>query len=292
MRTALGLLLALGAAVLLNWGFFAQHRASNTLPTISLRHPLTALRLLFTNISWVAGYLVGIAGWGLYIVALLFAPISLVQATAAGGIGLLALFVWRISLVRLTRVEQAAVWACLAGLALVCVSFAGGIPKPVVAGPRTVLIWIGVMLVAALLAWRPGSGLMRPGAGLGVAAGLCYAAGDVSTKGAVSGVGVFLVPVLLACHLLGFVAMQLAFQKGSALATAGMSTLLNNALPIIAGIIAFHERLPGAPFGAIRAAGFVLVVVGAAMLARPEQTAAKRKDTDTEQSLPAPRRPG
>lgn len=289
MRTALGLLLALGAAVLLNWGFFVQHRASNTLPAISLRHPLTALRLLFTDIAWVSGYLVGLAGWGLYIVALFFAPISLVQATSAGGIGLLALFVRRISHVRLTRVEQRAVWACVAGLVLVCVSFAAGVPKPLVAGERTLLIWIGVMMVAALLAWRPGSGLMRPGAGLGVAAGLCYAAGDVSTKGAVSGVGVFLVPILLACHILGFVAMQLAFQKGSALATAGMSTLLNNALPIVAGIVAFHERLPGAPFGVIRAAGFVLVVVGAAMLARPEQISAAGDQTGAEPSLPAPK---
>jgi drug/metabolite transporter (DMT)-like permease len=154
---------------------------------------------------------------------------------------------------------------------LVFVSFAAGIPRPAVAGSRTVLIWLAVMLVAATLAWWPGSGFMRPGAGLGVAAGLCYAAGDVSTKGAVSGVGLFLIPVLIVCHVLGFVAMQLAFQRGSALATAGTSTLLNNALPIIAGIFAFHERLPAAPFGVVRAAGFVMVVVGAALLAKPER---------------------
>ncbi len=279
MRTAQGLLLALGAAVMLNWGFFAQHRASNTLPALSLRHPWRGLRLLFSDIGWVVGYVAGLAGWGLYIGALFLAPISLVQATTAGGIGLLALFVWRVARVRLSRIEQAAVGVCVSGLVLVCISFAAGIPKPVVAGTRTVLIWLAVMLVAAALAWRPGSDFMRAGAGLGVAAGLCFAAGDVSTKGAVSGVGLFLIPVLVACHVLGFVAMQLAFQRGSALATAGMSTLLNNALPIIAGIVVFHERLPAPPFGIVRAGGFVMVVVGAAMLARPERPVDKDPDS-------------
>lgn len=292
MRTAAGLLLAVVSAMMLNWGFFVQHGASNKLPALSLRHPWTALRLLFTNGRWLLGYVVGLAGWGLYIAALLFAPISLVQATSAGGIGLLALFVWRVARVRFSRVEQVAIGACVAGLALVCISFAAGVPRPVVAGTRTDAIWLGVMLVAAGVAWRPGSRFMRPGAGLGVAAGLCYAAGDVSTKGAVSGVGLFLVPVLVACHVIGFVALQLAFQRGGALATAGMSTLLNNALPIMAGIVAFHERLPAAPFGVVRAAGFVVVVLGAAMLARPERPALQALEDGSASTVASPGPPG
>ncbi|HKI19559.1 MAG TPA: hypothetical protein VKA15_16860 [Isosphaeraceae bacterium] len=273
MKLLAGLLLAFVSAVTLNWGFFVQHRASNTLERLSMRHPWTALRLLFTNTRWVLGYVVGLGGWGLYIAALLFAPISLVQAVSAGGIGLLAIFVWRVARVRFSRREQAAIGASITGLVFLCISFAAGVPRPVVAGTHTVIIWISVMLLGAGLAWRPGSRLMRPGAGLGVAAGLCYAAGDVSTKGAVSGIGLFLIPVLVVCHLLGFVALQLAFQRGSALATAGLSTLLNNAIPITAGVVAFHERLPSGPFGVARATGFVLVVLGAALLARPEQPA-------------------
>jgi len=119
-----------------------------------------------------------------------------------------------------------------------------------------------------------------------VTAGLCYAAGDVSTKGAVSGVGLFLVPALVVCTLLGFIALKLAFQRGSALATAGLSTLLNNALPIVAGIVVFHERLPAGPFGMARAAGFVMVVLGAALLSRPEQPAVAV--TNHQLSLPPP----
>ncbi|HLN05456.1 MAG TPA: hypothetical protein VK217_04210, partial [Acidimicrobiales bacterium] len=182
--------------------------------------------------------------------------------------------------------------ASIVGLALLCISFAAGVPTPTVAGTHTVLIWVGLLALGAGLAWRPGSLFMRPGAGLGVAAGLFYAAGDVSTKGAVIGVGLFLIPVLAVCHVLGFVALQFAFQRGNALATAGLSTLLNNALPIVAGIFAFDEHLPSGPFGVVRAAGFVMVVVSAALLARPEQPALQTTDGSPRAAAPSSEAPG
>ena len=65
-----------------------------------------------------------------------------------------------------------------------------------------------------------------------------------------------------------FVALQLGFQRGGALATAGTATLLTNALPIAAGIALFHERLPGGALGDVRVLAFVLVLVAAALLTR------------------------
>ena len=78
---------------------------------------------------------------------------------------------------------------------------------------------------------------------------------------------------MLAAHGLAFVCLQLGFQRGSALATAGVATLLTNALPIAAGIALFHERLPGGALGGLRALAFAAVVVGAAALAKPEREA-------------------
>ena len=72
---------------------------------------------------------------------------------------------------------------------------------------------------------------------------------------------------VLACHGLAFVALQLGFQRGGALATAGVSTLLTNALPILAGTVLFHEGLPNGLLGAVRVAAFTAVVTGAALLA-------------------------
>ena len=212
MRLLGGLLLAFLSAVTINLGFFAQHRASNTLPALSARHPWSALKVLFTDGRWLLGYVVGLAGWGLYVAALLYAPISLVQAVSAGGLGLLALFVWRVAHLRFSGREQAAIAASTTGVVLLCISFVAGAPRPATIATHTVAIWIGCMVVAAGMSWRPGSLFMRPGAGLGTAAGLCFAAGDVSTKAFVSGRGLLFVPVLVVSLVLGFVALQLAFR--------------------------------------------------------------------------------
>jgi len=125
-------------------------------------------------------------------------------------------------------------------------------------------------LAAAGLAAR----LLPRGPGLGVAAGVLYAAGDVGTKAAVGGGGRLLfVPAVLACHGLAFVCMQLAFQRGGRLATAGLAVLWTNALPIVAGTLLFAESIPGGWRGTARVAAFALVLVGAVALSRQTEPA-------------------
>ena len=271
-----GLGLALGSAAALNWGYFAQHRAAGGLPPLTLRHPLRSLVLLFRERSWLVGFLVGIGGWVLYVAALELAPLSLVQATSAGGIGILALLAWQATGARPTSWELAGVGAAVVGLVLLGVSLAGqhgGGRQP---GWQPVALWLACSAAAAGgAALVGGRGALAPGAGLGAAAGLLYAAGDVGTKAAVAGGGrLGFVPALLACHGLAFVALQLGFQRGTALATAGVATLLTNALPIVAGTALFHEGLPGGALGALRVLAFAAVVAGAAGLARSEPAAA------------------
>jgi hypothetical protein len=130
---------------------------------------------------------------------------------------------------------------------------------------------MGASVGAAAFAAGPLARVLAGGAGLGVAAGVLYAAGDVGTKAAVVGGGrLAFVPALLACHGLAFIALQLGFQRGGALATAGMATLWTNALPIAAGSMLFGESLPGGLRGVARVAAFACVVIGAAALARPD----------------------
>ena len=61
-RLALALLLALASAGALNWGYLAQHGAASTMPPLSVGRPIWSLRLLFANLRWLAGFLVGIGG--------------------------------------------------------------------------------------------------------------------------------------------------------------------------------------------------------------------------------------
>src|SRR5207253_5379842 len=275
VRLALALALAPASTIALNWGYVAQHGAASTLPPLALRRPFASLRALFTQRRWLAGFLAGIGGWVLYVAALALAPLSLVQATSAGGIGLLALLAWRATGVRPSQGELAGVGAALLGLALLAASLAGQHGGGRQASAGSVVLWLALSAAAAgAVALLGDRSRLAPAAGLGAAAGLLYAAGDVGTKAAVGGGGrLAFVPALLACHGLAFVALQLGFQRGTALATAGVATLLTNALPIVAGTALFHEGLPDGAPGALRVLAFVAVVAGAAGLARAEPAA-------------------
>jgi len=253
-----GLGLALASAAALNWSYFSQHSVASTLPPLSLRRPVASLRLLFGNLRWLVGWLVGIGGWVLYVAALALAPLSLVQAASAGGIGLLALLVARGR--RLAANDRRGVLVSMAGLGLLAASL-GGSSQGSNASALAVGSWVVVSLGVAAVAALGGA------SGLGAAAGILYAAGDVATKAAVhGGTSLAFVPVLLVCHGLAFAAMQLGFQRGGALETAGVATLLTNALPIAAGTLVFGEGLGSRP--ALRLLAFACTVVGATLLAR------------------------
>jgi hypothetical protein len=232
-----------------------------------------SLLALFRSPRWLAGFLTGIGGWVLYVAALRLAPLSLVQAASAGGIGVLALLVSRGG-VALSRSERSGVAVSLVGLVLLGISLAGGKTPSGHGQAGAVALWIGVSAAAALVVALPAARLLAAGAGLGAAAGILYAAGDVGTKAAVvGGQRLWFVPLVLACHGAAFVALQLGFQRGSALATAGLAVVLTNALPIAAGALLFGESLPGGALGAVRVLAFAAVVAGAGLLARPEAPA-------------------
>ncbi|MFZ1881365.1 MAG: hypothetical protein WAU41_14565, partial [Gaiellaceae bacterium] len=125
MSAAAGLLLALLSAFALNWGWVAQHGAASKLPPLSARHPLRALRGLLGDRVWLSGFLVGLAGWVFYVGALALAPLSLVQAASAGGIGVLAVLAHRGG-ARVARTHWIAITIAVGGLALLGASLAGG----------------------------------------------------------------------------------------------------------------------------------------------------------------------
>jgi hypothetical protein len=257
--TALGLLLGLVSAAAINGGYALQHTSASALPPLSLRRPVHSLTLLFRSGRWAVGFFAGIGGWGLYVAALALAPLSLVQAASAAGIAVLA-----VGGDPLTRAERVGVAAALVGLLLLGLSLGSHVHSSHGSG-RAVVAWL--LVSGAVAAAMPR--VLPPGAGLGTAAGVLYAAGDVGTKAAFGGgTRLLFVPALLACHGLAFACMQLAFQRGGRLATAGLAVLWTNALPIVAGTLLFSESLPGGWRGAARVGAFVLVLVGAVALSR------------------------
>jgi hypothetical protein len=266
MRIAFALAVTLVSACALSFGYLLEHSAVRTLPPLTLRHPLRSVRLLLGTPRWVTGFTTEAVGWGLYVLALALAPLSLVQATAAGGVGILAVMQSRMTQVPLRPHEWAAVALSVSGLVLLAISLAGVHGEGTDPGYVPVGLWILGSGVCAALAVRLLPPLIGSGAAFGLATGLLFAAGDIATKSAVEGGNIGFFFALVICYGAGTAVLQGGFQRGDALVTAGIATLLTNALPIVAGMTIFGEPLPGGWLGAVRIAAFAAVVAGAFLL--------------------------
>jgi hypothetical protein len=280
VKIASGMILALLAAGALNIGFFVQHGAANTMLSLSLRHPWRSAVQLVTNRQWMFGYAAGWVGWGFYIAALSLAPLSLVQAVSAGGVGVLAVLVHRFG-TPLSARERLGSAIAIGGLVLLGLSLAAPLPTAPRAHSGTLLIVVVSGAVLAGLLAVVVARAVRAGPILGCAAGVLFGVGDLATKGAVSGNGPLFIPVLAACTALAFVTLQMAFQRGRVLETAGVSTLVNNLIPIVGGLMVFHETIPGGVAGVARAISFASVVVGAVLLAHGPEPTAEVTETPT-----------
>ena len=267
MRIGLALAVTLTSAFALNLGYLIEHEAARTLPPISLRAPIRSARRLVGSRRWLLGFASEVTGWALFVLALSLAPLSLVQATAAGGIAILALMVAHVTKVPLTRLERLGVAISVAGLVLLGLSLAGGHSEGTGASYASIAGWIGASFAAAFLAVKLLARRIGDGPAYGLATGLLFASGDVATKGAVEAGGhLGFVAGLVLAYSLGSVVLQAGFQRSSALTTAGIATLCTNALPIIAGMTIFGEPLPSGWIGAVRIAAFAAVVIGAVFL--------------------------
>jgi drug/metabolite transporter (DMT)-like permease len=269
VQIALALVLTIVSAGALNLGYVFQHDVAASVPALSLRRPIASLRSLLREPRWLIGFGVQAGGFVLYVVALALAPLSLVQATAAGGIGILAIMVSRITHVPLTRYEQIGAAVSVVGLALLGISLFSSHGEGSGATSAWVGIWLGASAAGAVLCVTLLARAIGRGPAWGIASGILFAAGDVATKMAVSGGlenAAFLV-CLIVFYGAGSAVLQGAFQHGGALTTAGLSTLMTNALPIAAGMVLFHEPLPSGWSGAVRIAAFAAVVAGAVLLA-------------------------
>lgn len=273
MQIALALVLTIVSACALNLGYLLQHAVAARLPPLSLRRPIASVRSLLVEPRWLIGSGIEAGGFVLYVVALALAPLALVQAAAAGGIGILAVMVSRITHVALTTRERVGAAVSVFGLVLLGISLLSSHGEGRGATYVWVAVWLGASAAGAFLCIQLLARPIGQAPAWGVAAGILFAAGDVATKMAVSG-GVENV-AFLACLVVfygaGTAVLQAAFQRGGALTTAGLSTLLTNALPIAAGMVLFHELLPSGVIGAVRVAAFATVIAGAVLLAAPDK---------------------
>jgi hypothetical protein len=208
-------------------------------------------------------------GFLLYVAALALAPLSLVQCISAGGIGVLAFASARMAKRRLTRVELAGVLLSVLGLAALAVSLVGGKAQEGGGELGPILLWLGVTAAIAIALVVVGRRHWGAAVANGIAGGLFFSIGDISTKLATEGGARAAFAVLLVLgYFAGTALLQLGYQAGGALTVAGLATLVTNALPIAAGTVVLDEPVPTGWHGVVRVFAFAAVVTGAVLLAR------------------------
>ena len=264
----LGLCLALVSAVTVNWAYAKEHDAAADMPPLTFTHWRESLRLLLGARAWVRAFAVETVGFLLYVAALRLAPLALVQAVAASGIAALAFVASHGRVHVLSWRERAAVFFAVAGLVLLGLSLTGERQADVPPSGFWVLVWLASCAGGALLAARV-LAVGAPAARYGLAAGLLFAAGDISAKlVGLGGLWLLAILSLIVGYGLGTSTLQGAFQRGGALTAAGIATLTTNAVPIAAGFVLFSEQLPSGARGVLQVAAFASVVLSATLLGR------------------------
>ena len=261
MVTAIAL--AVVSTTLINLAYLREHDAAAALPCLSMRRPLHSARLLIGDHSWMLGFAMEASGFVFYAGALALGSLALTQSIGAGGIGVLAFISAHAARRRLGARRRAGVGLSVAGLLALGLSLSRDGGAGGHGSTAAVVAWVVVTAVAGAAVL---SISRRPGA-LGVAGGLFFSIGDLSTKLATQGgARIAFVITLIIGYTLGTALLQLGYQRGGALTVAGPATLLTNALPIAAGTIALGEPVPSGVAGALRILAFVAVILGAILL--------------------------
>ncbi|HTX30847.1 MAG TPA: alpha/beta hydrolase-fold protein [Solirubrobacteraceae bacterium] len=238
----LGLLLAIGSAALINLGFMLQQRGLVRGSGDGLRAWLGALR----SRTWLAGQGLGWLGFLVQIVAVALAPLSLVQAFAAGGLALSVPLGAGIFGYRVPRLQVIAVVAMAASLALLPI----GVPRPGGGIATAALVWASAAAVAGgAVIYNHG------GAGKAIAAGLFYGVADAAIKAVSLGVrahgtsSLFTGWTLVAAGMtfVGFLAFQAALRRSNAISSISLMTGLATLTALVFGLAAFGESLGSRP---------------------------------------------
>jgi drug/metabolite transporter (DMT)-like permease len=282
----IGVLLAIATALASIFGFLYKHRGAVESPAVDWRRPLWSTFVLFRSRWYALGVLIALAGWGLHVGALALAPISLVQATIAGGLVMLTVVADRFFGHRVTRREWVGVALAAAGLAFLAATLDGGADSAHSDyDTATLAAYVAIVTGIALALAVVGNGSLRAGVLLGASAGLLWAASDTSIKalsgelGDTTAVAIVLSPlaaVILIASLVALLISARSLQIGPAVSVIAVTSVAANALTIAAGPIVFSEPLPDDALGmTVRILAFGLVICAAALTPPPLEAEAQ-----------------
>ena len=283
MTFYLGILLALACAIVTQLGFLYKHRGANEAAAVDLRHPWRTMRSLFASKWFAIGMAVAIGAWVFHVAALVFAPLSVVQAVLSTGVVMLAVLADRMFGFRVQRRQWLGVGLTSLGLVLLVVTLPQSPgSSSSFSAPAMIAFEAGMLAVGMLLITGPRLGAPdhHHGILLGAAAGILFGVSDVAIK-ALTGMGgplaILLSPwlgVAVLASVIAFYASARGLQTGEAVPVIAATSTAANVSCIAGGIIVFGDPLPGDTLGILLQAFAFALVIGAALLTPPPVRAA------------------
>jgi hypothetical protein len=296
----LGIGAAVGASTLYSLGIALQAMDAKEAPHDQHLRLALAWRLV-RRARWLLGTGLSILGWPLQIVALLLAPLVVVQPALAAGLLVLMFLAQRMLHEHAGRTEYLAMAAIVVG-----VVGAGLAAPPRHSGHGSENLAITLVLlglgIAALLPYALRL-LTRPPAGVTmVAAGLAGGWSGVATKLASDDLaqGHLLLAALwglstAAASGVGVLSEMSALQERPAIQVAPVVFVTQTVIPIVVAPLLFGESFADTPWGGVPlSASLALLMVGAAVLARSQLLVALMEGERVSQSsgsAPSPRDP-
>jgi hypothetical protein len=271
----LGLILALGCALISGVALLCKHRGAVNAPDVAMRSPLRSASALFRSRWWAIGFGLATLAWVLHVAALSMAPLSLVQAVIAGGLAILAVPARRWFGLSVCRREVVGLVLCASGLAFLALT-AGHAQEDGFESSTMLAFEGGMLALGGLLMWASARQRLRENGWilLAAAAGASLGVSDVALKAlaeVVPGSPIEIFSPWTAVAILGGISAFLALARGLQLGEAvsvivvfsGTATLA----AIAGGILVFGDPLGSDPLEVItRSSAFLAVIVAAALM--------------------------
>jgi hypothetical protein len=270
----LGLILALGCALISGVALLCKHRGAVNAPDVAMRSPLRSASALFRSRWWVIGFGLAFLAWCLHVAALSMAPLSLVQAVIAGGLAMLAIPARRWFGISVCRREMAGMGLCAVGLAFLALT-AGHERAEIGFDPVTMLgFQCGLLTLGGALMLSSSRQAVQGSVLLAVAAGILLGVSDVSLKALaelVPAQPISLLSPWTVTAILGgigaFLALGRGLQIGEPVAVIVAFSAAATLAAITGGIVVFGDPMGSDALAVIgRSFAFVAVIGAAALL--------------------------
>ncbi|HET9895259.1 MAG TPA: DMT family transporter [Streptosporangiaceae bacterium] len=289
----LGIVVAALATISYNVGLIFEKRALGRLPAIDARHAAGLLRTVLLDPAWLIGFAMMACGFSLQVIALMLAPVSVVQPVLGSGVVILVALSRTVLRERLRPLEFGCVVAVAVAIAAIALSATGSAGE--VGHHGNGLIIALVALPVCLGALAVGGSALRSaphgrhrlpaiGVSYGLAAGLLYGVATLwlkSLSGAVfshsGGFSGLVLAVLgspypyltVACSAVALLIFQTGLQRCRVSIVGPVSNITGSVFFLVAGTWLFGERLPSNAAGLIlRLGGIIAAGVAVVVLAR------------------------